>query len=164
MRRRAGALLILLAIAAGATAHAQSAVLLTLAGDVREPLALDAEALRALPRASAAVVEDDRTVRYEGVLVADVLRRAGVPLGADLRGDAVATYVVATASDGYRALFSLAELDPAFTGSEVLVADTRDGHPLFAYQGPLRIVAPGDRRGARSVRMLTRLDVVRVAR
>jgi hypothetical protein len=108
------------------------------------------------------VAEDGRTLVYEGVLVGELLKLAGVPLGADLRGDAVATYVLATASDGYRAVFALAELDPAFTASEVLVADTLDGRPLFAYQGPVRIVAPKDLRGARSVRMLSRLDVVRV--
>jgi hypothetical protein len=39
---------------------------------------------------------------------------------------------------------------------------TIDGTPLFDYQGPLRIVAPGDKRGARSVRMLERIDIVRL--
>src|SRR5262249_48421904 len=82
--------------------------------------------------------------------------------GGDLRGNAVATYVVASASDGYQVVFSLAELDPAFTGSEIIVADTIDGKSLFAYQGPFRIVAPKDTRAARSIRMLERLDVVPV--
>jgi hypothetical protein len=36
------------------------------------------------------------------------------------------------------AVFSLAELDPGFCGSVIIVADTTDGKPLFAYQGPLR--------------------------
>ena len=76
----------------------------------------------------------------------------------------MATYVVATAADGYRVLFSLAELDPAFTNSDIIVADTIDGKPLFAYQGPLRIVAPRDTRGARSIRRLEKIDVVRVGR
>ena len=48
------------------------------------------------------------------------------------------------------------------TGEEVIVADTIDGKALFDYQGPFRIVAPHDKRGARSVRMLERLDVVRL--
>jgi hypothetical protein len=39
---------------------------------------------------------------------------------------------------------------------------TRVGRPLVASQGPLRIVAPRDARGARSMRMLTRLEVVRL--
>jgi hypothetical protein len=35
---------------------------------------------------------------------------------------------------------------------------TIDGKPCFA----LRVVAPGDKRGARSVRMLERIDIVRL--
>ena len=69
---------------------------------------------------------------------------------------------VASAKDGYQVVFSLAELDPALTSNDIIIADTVDGQPLFDYQGPLRIVAPRDKRGARSIRMLQRLDVVRL--
>lgn len=92
----------------------------------------------------------------------EILKRAGAPLGDALRGDAVASYVLASASDGYQVVFSLAELDPDFTSNDIIVADTVDGEPLFAYQGPVRIVAPNDSRGARSIRMLERLEVVRL--
>ena len=68
--------------------------------------------------------EDGRIVTYEGVLVGEILKRAGVPLGAELRGNAVATYVVASATDGYQVVFSLAELDPGFTSNDIIVADT----------------------------------------
>jgi len=98
----------------------------------------------------------------EGVLVGEILKRAGVPLGTELRGNAIASYVVASATDGYQVVFSLAELDPGFTSNDIIVADTLDGKPLFAYQGPLRIVAPKDSRAARSIRMLQRLEVVRL--
>lgn len=135
---------------------------LTVTGAVATPLTLDLAALKAFPRTRVEITEDGRTIVYEGVLVGEVLKRAGTPLGAELRGNAVASYVLASASDGYQALFSLAELDPAFTGSEIIVADSIDGKPLFDYQGPFRIVAPKDRRGARSVRMLERLEVVRL--
>ena len=59
-------------------------------------------------------------------------------------------------------MFSLPELDPAFTSNDIIVADTIDGKPLFDYQGPLRIVAPHDKRGARSIRMVQSIDVVRL--
>jgi len=59
-------------------------------------------------------------------------------------------------------VFSLGELDPALTGSEIIVADRADGKPLVAPQGPLRIVVPNDTRPARSIRMLERLEVVRL--
>ncbi|MDG3006126.1 hypothetical protein [Paludisphaera mucosa] len=50
------------------------------------------------------------------------------------------------ASDGYRALFALPELDPSFTDRVILLADRRAGKPLDDRQGPLRIVAPGEKR------------------
>jgi len=136
---------------------------LQIGGDVARPLTLRPVDLQDMTRTRVEVKDVDRkVVRYEGVLVAELLKRAGATLGDDLRGDALASYVVATGADGYRAVFSLAELDPEFTGSAVLVADAVDGKPLLASQGPLRIIAPGDAREARSVRMLERLDVVRL--
>lgn len=108
--------------------------------------------------------EEGRQITYEGVLVGELLKRAGAPVGRDLAGKAVATYVRASAKDGYQVVFSLAELDPGFTSNDIIVADTIDGKPLFDYQGPLRIVAPHDKRGARSIRMLQRLEVVRLVK
>ena len=57
-------------------------------------------------------------------------------------------------------VFAFAECDPDFSDNPIIVADKRDGHPLFDYQGPFRILAPRDKRAARSIRMLTRLTVV----
>ena len=119
--------------------------------------------LRALPRTTLKVTDEDgRTLTYEGVLVGELLTRAGAPIGKELRGNALATYVVASARDGYQVVFSLGELDPAMTAGEIMVADTVDGKPLFDYQGPLRLVAPRDKRGARSVRLLERMEIVRL--
>ena len=137
---------------------------LAVAGAVTTPLTLSAADLKAMPRTKIEAQDDNRTVTYEGVLVGEILKRAGATVGEALRGDAVASYVVAHAADGYRAVYALAELDNAFTPSDVIVADTIDGKPLFAYQGPWRLVAPKDLRGARSVRWLDRLEVVRLPR
>ena len=46
----------------------------------------------------------------------------------------------------------------------ILVADKRDGKPLPDKQGPFRLVCPNDHEGARSVRMLQTLEVVRLAK
>jgi hypothetical protein len=146
----------------GAQAPAPAAATLKVQGDVGTPLTLSPGDVKSLPRTTVSVQDEGRTVKYEGVLVGELLKRAGAPLGGELRGNAVATYVTASASDGYQVVFSLAELDPAFTGSEIIVADTVDGKPLFAYQGAFRIVAPKDLRGARSIRMLERIDVIRL--
>src|SRR5882757_6792859 len=126
------------------------------AGDVTQALTVTAADLKAMPRTTVTVSEEGREIKYEGVLVGELLKRAGAPVGRDLSGKAVATYVRATAKDGYQVVFSLAELDPGFTANDIIVADTIDGKPLFDYQGPLRIVAPHDKRGARSIRMLQR--------
>ena len=132
----------------------------TVGGDVPRPFTLTLDELKAMPHTTVTVDAEGKTTTYEGVLLGDVLKRAGAPLGRDLSGKAVASYVRATATDGYEAVFALAEADPAFTGSELIIAFAIDGKPLFDYQGPMRIVAPHDKRGARSVRMLKSIDVV----
>jgi len=129
-------------------------------GDVKTSLTLSAADIAAMPRTRVSVPDESRTVTYEGVRVAELLKKAGVPLGGELRGNSLATYVLAVASDGYSIVFSVGELDPALTANDIIVADTLDGKPLFGYQGPFRIVAPKDTRGARSLRMLERLEVV----
>ena len=149
--------------ASGALLVAQSSTgVLKIGGDVPTPLSLTTADLKGLPRTQVSVTEDGRTVQYEGVLVAELLKRAGAPSGGGLRGPALASYVTASASDGYQVVFSLAELDAELTSNNIIVADTVDGKSLSAYQGPFRIVAPKDSRPARSVRMLERLDVVRL--
>ena len=147
---------------APAVPEARVPTALAVTGAVKTPLSLSAADLKAMPRTKVQSQENSRTVAYEGVLVGEILKRAGVPMGEALRGDAVASYVVAHATDGYRAVYAIAELDDAFTPNDVIVADTVDGKPLFAYQGPWRLVTPRDLRGARSVRLLDRLEVVRV--
>src|SRR5262245_48087454 len=87
---------------------------LKVTGDIATPLTLSAEALKAMPRVKVDQTEDGRPVVYEGVLVTEILTRAGAPQGADLRGNALASYVLVSATDGYQVVFSLAELDPGF--------------------------------------------------
>ena len=163
-----GAAFALFVSAAPALAQAPAAAVATptrtlvIAGDVTKTLTLMPADLKTLPRTRVEVKEDARTIVYEGVLVGELLTRAGAPAGADLRGNAVASYVIASATDGYQVVYSLAELDPGFTSNDVIVADTVDGKPLFDYQGPFRMVAPKDLRGARSIRMLERLELVRL--
>jgi DMSO/TMAO reductase YedYZ molybdopterin-dependent catalytic subunit len=136
---------------------------LAVIGDVATPLTLKGEDLAKMPREKVSVSEEDGTkVEYEGVLLREILKRAGAPLGNQLRGKALASYVVAKAQDGYEVVFAMGEFDQAFANEQILVADTRDGKPLFEYQGPFRIVCPNDKAGARSVRMLETLEVVRL--
>src|SRR5262245_35352657 len=158
---------IVFAVAAAIRGHAQTpsdTTSLAITGDVAQALTIAPAELKSMPRTTVTVSEEGRQIAYEGVLVGELLKRAGAPVGRDLSGKAVATYVRATAKDGYQVVFSLAELDPGFTSNDIIVADTIDGKPLFDYQGPLRIVAPHDKRGARSIRMLQRIEVVRLVK
>ena len=96
---------------------------------------------------------------YEGVLLADVLRSAGVTLGKDLKGPLLANYLLVEAADGYRVVFALPEVDPELTDKVVLLADRKDGEALNAEDGPFKIIAPGDKRNMRRVRRVTRISV-----
>jgi len=138
---------------------------LKVTGAVRTPLALTVEDLKKMPRRTVSVVSphDKKTENYEGVLVEDLLKKAGVPQGEDLKGHLLASYLIFEAEDGYRVMFSIAELDSGIIDSGVIVADTLDGAPLAANQGLLRVVAPHEKRAARWVRMLKSITVVRVS-
>ena len=105
---------------------------------------------------------DGRLTTNEGVPLAELLRAAGAPIGEKLRGANMASYIVAEAKDGYRVVFALPELDAAFTDSKVLVAYAANGRPLSDGQGPFRIVAPQEKKPARWIRMLQRIEVVKV--
>jgi DMSO/TMAO reductase YedYZ molybdopterin-dependent catalytic subunit len=136
---------------------------LRITGAVSNPLVLTVLDLKKMPRKMLSVVNphDKKKETYEGVLLEGLLAKAGVPQGEQLRGSSMATYVIAEATDGYRVVFSLAELDSGILESEVIVADTMDGAPLSAQQGPFRLVAPHEKRPARWVRMLKSITVMR---
>jgi DMSO/TMAO reductase YedYZ molybdopterin-dependent catalytic subunit len=134
---------------------------LRVGGAVSTPLTLTVSDLKAMPRTTLHVENphDKKSEVYEGVLLEELLRRAGAPHGEQLRGQLMTTYVVAEASDGYRVLFSLAELNADFMASEVLVADTVDGGRIDEKRGPFRLIAPHDKRPARWVKMLKSVTV-----
>src|SRR5215831_3887322 len=131
-------------------------------GAVKQPLTLTVDDLAKMPRASVHTKSNGMETVYDGVWLHEVLKKAGVPQGSELRGKALTTYVLAEAQDGYQVVFSLAELDPSFIDNEILLADTANGKPMFGAQGRFRLIASKDKPGARSVRMLTRLDVVQL--
>jgi DMSO/TMAO reductase YedYZ molybdopterin-dependent catalytic subunit len=134
---------------------------LKIGGAVSTLLTLTIADLKGMPRTTLHVTNphENKTETYEGVLLEELLRRAGVSQGDQLRGKRLTTYVIAEAEDGYQVVFSLAELDSGITNSEVLVADTVDGAPIDAKRGPFRLVAPHDKRPARWVRMLKSITV-----
>jgi DMSO/TMAO reductase YedYZ molybdopterin-dependent catalytic subunit len=146
--------------AIAALAQTTAELALVVKGAVKQELRLGAADLKAMTRVKMTAKDHDGIAReYDGVALQTILGKAGVPQGSELRGKNMTLMVVAEASDGYRAVFSLAELDGDFAGAQVVVADTEDGKPLDAQHGPLRLVVPGDKRQGRWVRMLKNLSV-----
>ena len=138
----------------------QSKIELTVGGAVEKPSKLGAEDIAKLPRKTVRAKDHGGVEStFEGVALIEFLKLAGVPLGEKLRGKAISNYLVVDASDGYRAVFAIPELDPAFTDQVVLLADRRDGKPLSDAEGPLRIIVPHEKRPTRWVRQVTSLTV-----
>jgi DMSO/TMAO reductase YedYZ molybdopterin-dependent catalytic subunit len=163
-RRNVLAILVALALCAPALAEQiarHAAAGLTIAGDVTKPQTFAVADLKRLPRTTVTADDHGTPVKYEGVLVSELLKTAGAP-DRTAGSNSLATYVRASASDGYEVVFSLGELEQDLSGNNIIVADTADGKPLVEPQGPLRIVVPRDSRGARSMRMLVRLEIVRL--
>ena len=141
---------------------AKPAAGLSITGDIARPVTWTLAELKAMPRTSVTVQESGQPAVYEGVLVGELLRRAGVSVGLRLPRQRP-RYV--RPGDRHRWIRSGVldgELDPALSSDEIIVADTVGGKPLFDYQGPLRIIVPHDKRAARFVRMLVGLEMVRL--
>ena len=144
------------------TPKSASPVLLSIGGEVANPVKLTTDDLAKLRRRSVQAKDHDgKDTVFEGIELAEVLRLAGVKYGEQLRGNELALFLVVDAADGYRAVFGLPELDHAFTDRIVVLADRRDGKPLAEKEGPLRVVVPDEKRQARWVRQVITLTIKR---
>jgi DMSO/TMAO reductase YedYZ molybdopterin-dependent catalytic subunit len=149
-------------LASGQESAPVSGVVLSVGGDVPHPVKLTASEFARLPRQSVRGKDrDGKEVEFEGVPLVEVLKTAGIKFGHDLRGPALANYLLVEAADGYRVVFALPELDPASTDRVILLADRREGKPLDEKEGPLRVIVPGEKRPARWVKQVTSLKVGR---
>jgi DMSO/TMAO reductase YedYZ molybdopterin-dependent catalytic subunit len=129
-------------------------------------LAFTAEAFAALPRTEVKLVDhhDQKERSFSGVAMRELLARAGAPLGDKLRGQAHLTGVIVRCKDNYAVLFALAEFDENFSARTIVLADKENGKALPPSAAPLRLVAPGDKRGARSARQVTAIEIVPLAK
>ena len=157
------------ALAPWPLALAQITTSVRVGGTVEQPLTLGVEDLKQFaPRRieDVRIVEqegrrEERTRRYVGVLLRDVLDRAK-PVEKD-RLDLRRSAILATASDGYKVVFSWAELYLSPIGDGVLVYYEVDGKPLDHREGRIALASLKDTRpGPRHVRWLQSLEVVRV--
>src|SRR5262245_50215002 len=106
-------------------------VLLVVDGAVRHELQIRLTDPTGCPRHSLRAIDElGRESLFDGVLVAEILKAAGVTFGKELRGKKLADYLLVDTADGYRVVFALPEFDPSFKQNPVLVAHSRDGGPL----------------------------------
>jgi hypothetical protein len=147
--------------AATSSVSAVKDALLVLGPTRQEPVHLTLDELKSMKHVPIKVHNPhaDRDETYDGVRLVDLLSKLGTPLGDQLRGKALSSYIVAKGSDGYTTVLSIAEVDPEFHPGEVLVADAMDGKPLDAHSGPLKLVVSEDKHPARSVRNLISIEV-----
>ena len=140
-------------------AHAQQ---LTMQNEDGKQRILSRVDLEALPRVKLQASAHDVSASFEGVALKSVLEKAGVSFGDTLRGKRLASCVLAEAADGYGVVIALAEIDPAFSDKQIVLAFLKDGKPLDEKEGPYRIVIPDEKRPARWIRQLTALKIVNV--
>ena len=153
-------MLVCLGIVSGAGAQA----VIKVSGEVTKPLQLQAGDLAKMKRTTVSLKDKDGNEHpYTGVPVAAILEEAGVTMGNQLRGKNLAKYMLVKCADGYQVLFSLAELDSSFTDRTIIIADSLEGKPLPAEEGPFRLVVPGEKKPARSSFQVTEL-VIRYAK
>jgi DMSO/TMAO reductase YedYZ molybdopterin-dependent catalytic subunit len=158
----AGLLLSPASLLAAETPPPSEDIMLTVTGETGSPLHLTATDLAKLPRRSVHTNDHGKEADFAGVPIAAVLKLADVPFGEKLRKDKLLLVLVVDAKDGYHAVFALPEIDSEFTDREILLADHKDQKPLSAEEGPLRIVVPGEKKGARWVRQVIALRIERV--
>lgn len=126
-------------------------------------ITLDSAQFQKLPRETVRVINrDGGEVTYSGVALSPLLALVGTPAGEQLRGKALAYYIIAQGMDGYRVTLSIAEADQTYNDRHILIADRINDCPLPENAQPLQLIIPGDKRTSRWVRMLAKIEVRRV--
>ncbi len=132
-------------------------------GAVENRLDLGVDDLRRIapPREIAVALRSGEQVKFTGVLLRDVLKKA--VLASQSHFDPKKTVVVVTASDGYRVVFSLAEVLSSPIGDGVLVFFEKNGKPLEDSEGRLAMVSTADNHvGSRYLKWLRTIEVRRI--
>lgn len=129
-------------------------------GEVKAKLTLSPADVDKLPKTT--IIQKDKAEKehiYTGVELGLILKNAGVTLAEELRGKNLTKYLLVEASDGYQVLFSLPEVDPAFSSRKIILANRKDGVLLSADEGPFHIIIEGEKRKARNARQVISIKV-----
>lgn len=149
-------LLLLTVLAGPAAAQAGDSLLLEAPG---ARLVVHAADLAPLPHDTMRVRFHEQPAQlYAGVPLPALLQLVGVRSDS-LRGRQLTLRIVIEASDGYRVVLALSDLDPTLGGRRVLVANQVDGQPLPAKEAPYRLLIAGDERPSRWMRQVVAISV-----
>ncbi len=107
-----------------------------------------------------AKAHDEKVHRYTGVSLADLLTKTGVILGDSAKRQTVNSYIIVTAADNYKAIYTVAELDPLFANRLIILANRQDKKPLPQQDGPFQMIVPGEKKHARWVRQVNSIQLV----
>lgn len=131
----------------------------TVSGQVHSATTFNLSTLQSLPSITQTVGSNT----YTGVSLWSLLNNTvGVVTNPSVKNDILGMYVVATGSDGYKAVFSMGELNPAFGNQPDLIAYDVNGQGLGA-NGFARLVAGNDVKAGRWVSNLVSLEVFSVS-
>ena len=140
---------------------------LRVTGRVTTPLELGMEQLRAMDTEEIADLliicgdgDPKGTIRNcKGVLLENIIRMADVIK--EEHNDTKKMFIVVSANDGYKVVFSWQEIFNTAVGGGVMILIERDGKPLDREQGQLELISAEDYfTGSRYVKGLKNIEVV----
>jgi len=136
----------------------------TVSGAVENPLELSVEDLRrfAHPQEIRVDYRSGGQRQLKGVLLRDILKKAVLVAHSPL--DAKKAFIIATASDGWRVVFSWTEVLDSPLGEGALVIIEKDGRPLADDEGRIALVSAGDVHAeSRHLKWLKTIEVRKIA-
>lgn len=151
---------------AGTKASSSTSSRLRVDGDVTARRTLSVEDVESMGLKDVEWGGEGETSVYQAVPLEAVLRCVGVEPGEmeaakpKEKRPGWKFAVVATATDGFQAVFSVAEIFHGMGRTEAYVATREKGNRLDDSTGPFRLIVPTDGEASRSVRNLERLTVI----
>jgi hypothetical protein len=130
----------------------------------KSPQVLERSEIARLPHKTVKVKSSgSKPAIYSGVPLQELLDHVGGMVSATRQQAELGGIVVLESVDGPPVLFALAEFDSALTDKRILLADSKDGKPLVAPEGPFRIIVPDEKEPRRWAKQVWAIYVVRVS-
>lgn len=102
---------------------------------------------------------DRQDHKYSGVLLSELLSRSDLAFTDSTKKEILTKYILVEATDGYKVIFSLAEIDPNISNQLIILADSMDGKQLPLNDGTFKVIVPNDKKPARCIRQVTAIKI-----